>query len=88
MGTWKIKAHYKHDEANAASVEFKVQKFSKPVWFTVLLFVLQIIQQYFYLHLYFFSPPLVLPSFEVNIIPKESYILLGTEQFEFTITAL
>lgn len=36
----------------------------------------------------FFPPPLVLPSFEVNIIPKDSYILLGTEQFEFTITAL
>ncbi|XP_042345143.1 complement C4-B [Plectropomus leopardus] len=30
MGTWKITAHYEGDEANAASREFKVQKFVLP----------------------------------------------------------
>ncbi|KAK9513649.1 hypothetical protein VZT92_027165 [Zoarces viviparus] len=30
LGTWKIKAHYEDDEANAASREFKVQKFVLP----------------------------------------------------------
>ncbi|KAF7665743.1 hypothetical protein LDENG_00132690 [Lucifuga dentata] len=30
MGTWKIIAHYEEDEANAASREFKVQKFVLP----------------------------------------------------------
>ncbi|XP_035528727.1 LOW QUALITY PROTEIN: complement C4-B [Morone saxatilis] len=30
MGTWKITAHYEDDEANAASREFKVQKFVLP----------------------------------------------------------
>ncbi|XP_078027937.1 complement C4-B-like [Epinephelus lanceolatus] len=30
MGTWKITAHYKDDEANVASREFKVQKFVLP----------------------------------------------------------
>ncbi|XP_054476945.1 complement C4-B isoform X2 [Anoplopoma fimbria] len=30
MGTWKITAHYDDDEANAASREFKVQKFVLP----------------------------------------------------------
>nr|AIN76766.1 complement component 4 [Oplegnathus fasciatus] len=55
-GTWKITAHYKDDEANAASREFKVQKF-------------------------------ILPSFEVNIAMGQSYILLNSEQFDFTISA-
>lgn len=57
MGTWRIKAHYREEQAYAASVEFKVQKF-------------------------------VLPSFEVNIVARENFILLGTEQFHFTISAL
>ncbi|XP_032374181.1 complement C4-B [Etheostoma spectabile] len=56
MGTWKVTAHYEDDEANAASREFKVQKF-------------------------------VLPSFEVNIPMKQSYILLNAEQLDFTILA-
>ncbi|XP_068592591.1 complement C4-B [Cebidichthys violaceus] len=30
LGTWKITAHYEDDEANAASREFKVQKFVLP----------------------------------------------------------
>ncbi|XP_041797665.1 complement C4-B [Chelmon rostratus] len=32
MGTWKITAHYEDDEANAASREFKVQKFVLPTF--------------------------------------------------------
>ena len=32
MGTWKITAHYEDDEANAASQEFKVQRFGKLIW--------------------------------------------------------
>lgn len=32
MGTWKITAHYEGDEANAASRDFKVQKFGKLIW--------------------------------------------------------
>ncbi|XP_031154830.1 complement C4-B [Sander lucioperca] len=56
MGTWKVTAHYEDDKANAASREFKVQKF-------------------------------VLPSFEVNIQMKPSYILSNAEQLDFTILA-
>lgn len=43
MGTWKITAHYEDDEANAASREFKVQKFGKLVNLSILLLVLHII---------------------------------------------
>uniref|UniRef100_A0A8C9WYA0 Complement C4B (Chido/Rodgers blood group) n=1 Tax=Sander lucioperca TaxID=283035 RepID=A0A8C9WYA0_SANLU len=57
MGTWKVTAHYEDDKANAASREFKVQKF-------------------------------VLPSFEVNIQMKPSYILSNAEQLDFTILVL
>ncbi|XP_074539999.1 complement C4-B [Halichoeres trimaculatus] len=56
LGTWKITAHYEHDEANKASREFEVKKF-------------------------------VLPSFEVNIAMKQSYILLNDEHISFTISA-
>ncbi|XP_037309175.2 complement C4-B isoform X2 [Pungitius pungitius] len=58
LGTWKITAHYDDDDdkANAASREFKVQKF-------------------------------VLPSFEVNIEMEQRFILLKTEQLNFSISA-
>lgn len=87
MGTWRIVAHYRGEEAYAASVEFKVQKFGRTNWFVIDL-CLRIIKLCSCLELHIFFPTLVLPSFEVNIVPWESYILLGTEQFHFTISAL
>ncbi|XP_048882908.1 complement C4-B isoform X2 [Brienomyrus brachyistius] len=55
-GTWRIMAHYLGDEKNAATREFRVQKF-------------------------------VMPSFDVSIVPEESYFLETLKEFNFTIYA-
>lgn len=88
MGTWKITAHYEDDEANAVSREFKVQTFGKQILWMYFPFSFQPPPQSLQSKNIVLLLPPVLPSFEVNINMKQSYILMNEEEIVLTISAM
>lgn len=59
-GTWNITAHYEGDEENAASREFKVQKFGKLLIYYTFSTVCMLLNEHTYFvmltHFYCYSP--------------------------------